>query len=181
MASPIWWTWIWANSGSCWWTGKPGVLQFMELQESDMTEQLNWTDFLIMLAAKSCLALRNSVYGISAGKNTGVGCHYLLQGIFPTQGSNPGLLPCRKILYHQSHQGSIKHCIIYILYSKWIAKVLFSVYHICSVRTSTSTITITRWKIKEKSFTFHVQKTKYPKSSGETCILCTLYNLCLHL
>ena len=143
----------------------------------------NWIEliFLIMLAAKSCLALRNSVYGISAGKNTGVGCHYLLQGIFPTQGSNPGLLPCRKILYHQSHQGSIKHCIIYILYSKWIAKVLFSVYHICSVRTSTSTITITRWKIKEKSFTFHVQKTKYPKSSGETCILCTLYNLCLHL
>ena len=38
------------------------------------------------------------------GKNTGVGCHSLLQGIFLTQGLNPGLLPCRQILYHLSHQ-----------------------------------------------------------------------------
>ena len=42
----------------------------------------------------------------SPGKNTGVGCHSLLQGIFPTQGSNPGLLHCRWILYHVSHQRS---------------------------------------------------------------------------
>ena len=42
----------------------------------------------------------------SPGKNTGVGCHALLQGIFPTQGSNPGLLHCRQILYHLSLQGS---------------------------------------------------------------------------
>ena len=40
------------------------------------------------------------------GKNTGVGSHSLLQGIFPTQGSNLGLLHCRQILYHLSHQGS---------------------------------------------------------------------------
>ena len=33
----------------------------------------------------------SSVHGDSSGKNTGVGCHALLQGIFPTQGSNPGL------------------------------------------------------------------------------------------
>ena len=39
------------------------------------------------------------------GKNTRVGCHLLLQGIFPTQGSNPGLLHCRQILYRLSHQG----------------------------------------------------------------------------
>ena len=41
----------------------------------------------------------------SPGKNTGVGCHALLQGIFPTQGLNPsllGLLYCRQILYHLS-------------------------------------------------------------------------------
>ena len=38
------------------------------------------------------------------GKNTGVGCHSLLQGVFPTQRSNPGLLHCRHILYHLSHQ-----------------------------------------------------------------------------
>ena len=37
----------------------------------------------------------------SPGKNTGVGCHSLLQGIFPTQESNPGLLHCRQILYCQ--------------------------------------------------------------------------------
>ena len=42
----------------------------------------------------------------SPGKNTGVGSHSLLQGIFPTQGSNPGLLYCRRILY--CHQGSPK-------------------------------------------------------------------------
>ena len=35
------------------------------------------------------------------GKNTGVGCHSLLQGIFPTQGLNPGLLHCRSIPYHR--------------------------------------------------------------------------------
>ena len=34
----------------------------------------------------------------SPGKNTGVGCHFLLQGIFPTQGSNPGLPHCRQPL-----------------------------------------------------------------------------------
>ena len=39
------------------------------------------------------------------GKNIGVGCHSLLQGIFLTQGSNPGLLHCRWILYRLSHQG----------------------------------------------------------------------------
>ena len=42
----------------------------------------------------------------SPGKNTRVSCHFLLQGIFPTQGSNLGLLHCRQILYHLSHQGS---------------------------------------------------------------------------
>ena len=42
----------------------------------------------------------------SPGKNTGVGCHFLLQGIFPTQGLNPGLLHFRQILYHLSHQES---------------------------------------------------------------------------
>ena len=40
------------------------------------------------------------------GKNTGLGCHFLLQGIFPTQGSNLGLLHCRWILYCLSPQGS---------------------------------------------------------------------------
>ena len=39
------------------------------------------------------------------GKNNGVGCNSLLQGIFPTQGSNPGLLHCRQILYNLSYRG----------------------------------------------------------------------------
>jgi len=48
----------------------------------------------------------SSVHGDSPGKNTRVGCHSFLQGIFPTQGSNPGLLHCRWILYRLSHQGN---------------------------------------------------------------------------
>ena len=43
----------------------------------------------------------------SPGKNTGVGCHSLLQGIFLTQGLNTGLLHCRQILYHLKHQGTL--------------------------------------------------------------------------
>ena len=42
----------------------------------------------------------------SLGQNTGVGSLSLLQGIFPTQGLNPGLLHCRQILYQLSHKGS---------------------------------------------------------------------------
>ena len=42
----------------------------------------------------------------SPGKNIGAGCHALLQGIFPTQQSNPGLPHCRQILYRLSHQES---------------------------------------------------------------------------
>ena len=45
-------------------------------------------------------------HGDSPGKSTRVSCHSLLQGIFLTQGSNLGLLHCRQILYHLSHQGS---------------------------------------------------------------------------
>ena len=57
----------------------------------------------------------------SQGKNTGVGCHSLLQGIFPTQGSNPGLPHCRWILYHLSHQGSPRDSLwsYFLLLSPW--------------------------------------------------------------
>ena len=55
----------------------------------------------------------------SPGQNTGVGSHCLLQGIFPTQGSNPGLPHCRQILYQLSHQGSprILECVAYLFSS----------------------------------------------------------------
>ena len=57
----------------------------------------------VLLAAQSCLSLCDptdcsppgpTVHGDSLGKNSGVGCHALLQGILPTQGSNPGLPYC---------------------------------------------------------------------------------------
>ena len=55
MASLTQWTWVWANSGSLWWTGKPGVLQSMGLQSwtwlSDWTEVTNeqcWTSFPVL-------------------------------------------------------------------------------------------------------------------------------------
>ena len=71
---------------------------------------------MLFLVAQSCLTLcgpidcsppGSSVHGDSSGKNTEVGCHSLLQGIFLTPGSNPGLPHCRLILYCLSHQGSL--------------------------------------------------------------------------
>ena len=53
-----------------------------------------------------CSLPGSSVHGDSPGKNTGVGSHALLQGIFPIKGSNLGLLCCRQVLYHLNHQGS---------------------------------------------------------------------------
>ena len=45
MASPTRWMWVWVNSGSWWWTGRPGVLRFMGLQRvgHDWATELNWT------------------------------------------------------------------------------------------------------------------------------------------
>ena len=53
-----------------------------------------------------CSLPGSSVHGDSPGKNTGVGCDALLQGIFPTQGSDPGLLHCRQILFQLSYHRS---------------------------------------------------------------------------
>ena len=53
----------------------------------------------------NCSLTGSSVLEDSPGKNTEAGCHALLKGILPTQGSNPGLLHCRRILYQLSHQG----------------------------------------------------------------------------
>ena len=65
--------------------------------------------------SESCSVVSNSsgphgLYsqGNSRDQNTGVVSRSLLQGIFPTQGSNPGLPHCRQILYQLSHQGSPK-------------------------------------------------------------------------
>ena len=66
-----------------------------------------------------CSSPGSSVHGDSPGKNTGVDCHGLLQGIFPMQGSNPGLPHCRRILHCLSHQGSPSHFIY------WVDQLLF--------------------------------------------------------
>ena len=70
--------------------------------------------FLLVTESESHLVVSDSLWphGLqspwnSPGQNTGVGTCSLLQGIFPTQGSNPGLPQCRWILYQLSHKGSI--------------------------------------------------------------------------
>ena len=70
----------------------------------DTAEKRNWKCWSLSLVQ------RLQLHGLlcpwdSPGKNW-VGCHFLLQGIFPTQGSNLGLLHCDQILYHLSHLGS---------------------------------------------------------------------------
>ena len=77
--------------------------------------------FSIIITCQSCPTLCNPMSTSflfpwnSPGKNTGMGSHSLLQGIFLTQGSNPGLLHCRQILYHLSHQGSPDYICCFII------------------------------------------------------------------
>ena len=87
-----------------------GLLYIRGTQTEREREQFSQAFKGFPLHAKSlhsCLTLCNpmdcslpgsSVHGDSPGMNTGVGCHALFQGIFPTQGSNPGLLHCRQTL-----------------------------------------------------------------------------------
>ena len=51
MASPARWTWVWVNSGTLWWTGRPGVLQFMGSQRvrHDWATELKWTELYVYL------------------------------------------------------------------------------------------------------------------------------------
>ena len=57
-----------------------------------------------LFSPMDCIPPGSSVHGDSPGKNTGVGGHSLLQGIFPRQGWNPG--HCRQILHHLGHRRS---------------------------------------------------------------------------
>ena len=113
---------LWRNQGSERLSNLPKVTQLM-CGKSEYVK-IMWIIYVInsfvkaavlCLVTQSCLSLcdpmdcsppGSSVYGDSPGKNTGVGCHALLQGIFPTQGLNPGLSHCKWILYRLSHQGS---------------------------------------------------------------------------
>ena len=92
---------------------------------------LLWTCVCVHLVAQPCLTLCNSidsnppsssVHRDSPGKNTGMGCHALLQGIFPTQGLNQDLLHCRWFLYQLNYQGSpaVNIGVIY-LFELWLS------------------------------------------------------------
>ena len=83
---------------------------------------------VLSLDAQSCPTLCNtvdcstpgsSVFGGSPGKNTGVGYHTLIQGIFQTQGLIPGLLHCTWILYCLRHQGSSR-ILEWVAYPYWL-------------------------------------------------------------
>ena len=81
------------DSGA-WWATVHGVTK----SRTWLKQLNNSINFTLLCCAVLCLVAQLHL--------TGVGCHALLQGIFPTQGLNPGLLHCRWILYHLSHQGS---------------------------------------------------------------------------
>ena len=58
MASPTQWTWVWVNSRSWWWIGRPGVLWFIRSRESDTTQWLNWTDLASATIVVTLVCLR---------------------------------------------------------------------------------------------------------------------------
>ena len=90
------------------WREEPGGLQSMGSQESDMTEHVHRARNRSVQFSRSVVSNSLQSHGLqrtrllcpwnSPGKNTRVGNHSLLQGIFPTEGLNPGLPHCRQIL-----------------------------------------------------------------------------------
>ena len=101
------------SSGDCWttmWTDLRLLNCILSNGQDDKFYVTVWRSEV----AQSCETLRS--HGLLPtrllhlwnfpGKSTGVGCHFLLQGIFPTRGLNPGLPHCRQTLYHLSLQGS---------------------------------------------------------------------------
>ena len=84
----------------------------MSYEQGYLTQQREYSQYftitinemvVVILVANSCDPMDcslpgSSVHGDSLGKNTGVGCQFLLQGIFLTQEMNPGLLRCKHSL-----------------------------------------------------------------------------------
>ena len=100
----------------------------------------------------------------SSGQNTQVGSLSLLQGIFPTQGSNPGLRHCRQILYQLSHKGSQR-----IL--EWVAYSFSSRSSQPRNQTRVSCIAggfFTNWAIREASTSLILEKRKSKLQWGTT-------------
>ena len=68
---------------------------------SNWESEMKWKSLIMSDSATSWTVAHQAPLSLdSPGKNTRMGCHSLLEGIFLTQGSNPGLLHCRQILYH---------------------------------------------------------------------------------
>ena len=67
MASLTQWTWVWVNSGSWWWTGRPGVLRFMGLQRvrHDLATELNWTERPVNFIVTSSLENGNILRSVA--------------------------------------------------------------------------------------------------------------------
>ena len=74
--------------------------------EPNIQNEVKWSESHSVVSHSLWAHGRYSLWN-SPGQNAGVGSHSLLQGIFPTQGSNPGLPHCRQILYHLN-QGSLR-------------------------------------------------------------------------
>ena len=105
--------WKWAKCGKSVWFFFPFVICSFAFAVCCMSTWWMCTGIFVYLSKIKQAVVSNSLrpHGLyspwnSPGKNTGVGSHSLLQEIFPTQGSNPGLSHCRWILYQLSLQGS---------------------------------------------------------------------------
>ena len=118
---------IWFSYTKIWW----GIQKLMKVSHAN-TAQILWQRILsptqisrtylqgnskpsyLLKWSESHSVVSNSLWSpglynpwSSPSQNSRVGSHSLLQGIFPTQGSNPGLLHCRWILYQLSHRESL--------------------------------------------------------------------------
>ena len=115
MKKPLW---LFASTHTHKAINKKDIKQKMVSRTFDTAYIRKYKYCTLCLVAQSCLTLCDpvdcsppgtSAHGDSLGKNTGVGSLSLLQGIFPTQVSDPGLPPFRRILYQLSYQGSPLH------------------------------------------------------------------------
>ena len=79
------------------------------MHSSVLAWKIPWTEEPGELQSTGSQRVRRDCPWDFPGKNTGVSGHFLLQGIFPTQGPNPRLLHGMQILYRLSHQGSTEH------------------------------------------------------------------------
>ena len=96
-----WWRWFWDDSSALHLLYTLCLLLLYQLQLRKWSHSVMSDCDLMDYSLPG-----SSVHGDSPGKNTGVGCYFLLQGIFLTQGSNSSLLLCRQTLYPLSHQRS---------------------------------------------------------------------------